>query len=342
VSWILREDVQEDISGGVGLGWFVNCDLISFMTADQHALTFEVVVQGRIIAQRFFRCEFATLNLSQKTMTFFMHIPKTGGTSIRTAIERHNNAINMINIYDSIPRDYAAISSQQFSEMSPFAVAEIDLVYGHFAYGLHRTVRRKCKYVTVIRDPFSYIQSVYFSHKYVLRRSEFVRFTNIFDFARSMRGLYLDNLFCRWIAGIPEGPEITSAHLELAKRHIERDFAYVGISDYSDDVALAISRYFGLPLEIPKENVTPKCDEAKSLDIEQFRNAVEPYLRLDALLYDYVLERFWASRVEPTRSRAATYVGDLGEENSRGGRITPFPDQSDAPPTKGSVLNRRW
>lgn len=82
---------------------------------------------------------------------FFVHIPKTAGSSIRSVLKRWFGARLMI--FDSHDREAFA---REWSDRRPLAVA------GHFGFGLHEAVA-DCSpvYLSLVRDPVERFVSLY-------------------------------------------------------------------------------------------------------------------------------------------------------------------------------------
>lgn len=83
---------------------------------------------------------------------YFLHIPKTGGTSFTHLIDSYYNNAEILP-YQTWP---------QLLPHWPFDISKIKLVRGHFEYGIHRIFgRENMRYFTILRDPVKRVLSSY-------------------------------------------------------------------------------------------------------------------------------------------------------------------------------------
>src|ERR1700750_2844825 len=101
---------------------------------------------------------------SEQITRFFLHMPKCGGTSVRTAIENLGSA-NLVRDYDSyfkIPmRQRAMVVAESGRE--PHVIPDNALVFGHFFPVKYKIFlsNNDCKLVTILRDPIDRLISHY-------------------------------------------------------------------------------------------------------------------------------------------------------------------------------------
>ncbi|MCC6971934.1 MAG: sulfotransferase family 2 domain-containing protein, partial [Phycisphaerales bacterium] len=81
----------------------------------------------------------------------FLHIPKTGGTSLRTAMREALGARPTLRLESHDPAPLLAIA--------PEARSELALVEGHTLFGIHEHVPGPCRYITVLREPVARLRS---------------------------------------------------------------------------------------------------------------------------------------------------------------------------------------
>ena len=94
----------------------------------------------------------------------FMHIAKTGGTSVRRSLANAYDKRERAFVYD--PGDLrGAVSRDQFPELPAEVRARLRLVIGHFPFGLHAYIDRPFRYVTVVRDPVDRVVSLYYHYR---------------------------------------------------------------------------------------------------------------------------------------------------------------------------------
>ena len=227
----------------------------------------------------------------------FMHLPKTGGTSVRNAVRglyaREETAL----IYGN--RELlGAMTRGQFDALSVDATRQLRLVMGHFAYGIHRQIDRPCRYATVVRDPVERVISLY-SHFLNLPGIRFggrahrerlrIRWRRI-DLDRWVFGeerIAADNLLARQIAGgehLPFG-QCDEALYQRAVENLERHFVAVLVTEEMELGRRLLGGRLGR--ELPAVGTANANPNRKSL--EEFDPAVLVRIRelnhLDARLH---------------------------------------------------------
>lgn len=291
-----RPDVFAKVKAGYVTGWSLVCDLADLMTSNQHAITFEVHLGPVTLVKKHYRCVFPCPDAPPKSQTFFIHIPKTAGTSMVVILAQHRPYLNVAWVYPPSGRpEYFEVS--QFSALSPTAVDTFDVVLGHYLYGFHKRVRlrRPYRYVTIMRDPFELIRSHYIHVKYVTRHPSFLKFETIYDALDELHQLCLDNIQCRYLAGVNEQAPVTDDDFHRAKLNIDNDFAFVGLTERMDDTLRILSAYFGLELVNVHVNRGAESPETEMLDMSRFIKAAAKVVNYDLELYDYVRAKFWGS-----------------------------------------------
>ena len=95
-------------------------------------------------------------NFKKNKLLVFLHIPKTGGTTLTEIIERQIGVNHFYDVKKDIRKAVKFIDDK-----------EIKCIKGHMPFGIHKYIKKSCKYITMVRDPFDTAISSYY---YILRK----------------------------------------------------------------------------------------------------------------------------------------------------------------------------
>ncbi len=224
-------------------------------------------------------------------LVYFMHIPKTAGSSVVRAIDGHRGVLSTLKVYSEV----GCLPPGQLSELSSEALSGFDLVYGHFDYNLRPGDDRPRTYCAILRDPYDFVLSQYYFAKHVRKAPECVNTFSIREFLK-LHPTAFENAYCRILCGdIPADAPVTEAHLERALQAIDREFFFVGVTERLHESLRRISLRLGVDIARAKEpvNVTPSSLERDNLDLEAFRRSYHELVKHDLKLYDHVLQRYF-------------------------------------------------
>ena len=182
-----------------------------------------------------------------KDLFIHLHIPKTGGTTLRDIIQRQYQSEKIL----MIPK--LEESENILKEVSTSKIKQLKLIQGHLKYGIHNHFHRRAKYFAIIRDPINRVLSTYY---YVLSQknnpqnlSTSNNQMTIYDFVQSGVNPFLINGQTQLISGKTgdiDNPIIESEELfSLAKENIENDFLFLGITEMFDETILILKNMLG-------------------------------------------------------------------------------------------------
>lgn len=248
-------------------------------------------------------------------MLFFLHIPKTAGSTFRSIARRYfqpeqimdRRALLLYCRAHGIPdSDRHRIPFETALEwLSPEIKSGVKCLYAHMRYGMHQFFPGHGNYLTILREPVARFISGYY---YVLRQQsnplhEAVKCKRIEDFFEldTLRGFGTEfdlskrNLQTRMISGIsdPDNPEI----LSVAKERLREDFSYFGISELFDESLVGFSQSpIGRHLAWPVLYYTPRnvgSNYKRDIPLPpNFVETVKERNKLDIALYEYALDLF--------------------------------------------------
>ena len=182
-----------------------------------------------------------------KDLFIHLHIPKTGGTTLRDIIQRQYQAEKIL----MIPK--LDESEDILKEVSTSQINQLKLIQGHLKYGIHNHFHRRAKYFAIIRDPINRVLSTYY---YVLSQknnpqnlSTSNNQMTIYDYVQSGVNPFLINGQTQLISGKTgniDNPIIKSEELfSLAKENIANDFLFLGITEMFDETILILKNMLG-------------------------------------------------------------------------------------------------
>ena len=222
---------------------------------------------------------------------FFLHIPKTAGTTWRSIIDLQLGSENVITYYNQsnsslIDNLWALVASKPNN---------LGLI-GHYNFGVHNNLNRapltnrEYKYYTFLRNPIDITVSAYYER---LKRypNEFKKQNGttmtILEHIESHQHFY-DNIQTRMIAGPPGSRKINQQELILAKENINNNFDFVGILEKFDESILLLSKI--LKWRPCRYGALNQNLEPKTLDqiTEKYIKKITFY---DSQLYNFALEQ---------------------------------------------------
>lgn len=217
----------------------------------------------------------------------FCHLPKCGGTSFADIIKQEYRASQRLFLYKVEELNYPE-PSQQFLEHFRRIRARVQVIYGHFKFGMHRFLGVSPWYASILREPVDRVVSLY--HHYErdpatsLEWHERIKAgLSLKEFARLARNHMTDLL-----SGSIDG-SVDEAMLIQAKDNIRKYFVAIGTSDNMDEVLRVLSRRFSWRHhDIPILNV--RTQPRVEID-EETRAIIADNNRLDTALYEWVRTR---------------------------------------------------
>lgn len=246
------------------------------------------------------------IQLQPDDVLFFLHLPKTGGTSMKIILEDHFLPQTICPLHTYATKD-------KFEEFPLEIQQQWRLIRGHMRVGsyspVYRFVTQNPICVTMLRDPLTRVVSEY-RHlmrdpntrhnktfinpnlslkEYVTNPQYAFLATNyqVFMVAGSIRGsIFMDRT-------LEKGPLLSDeARLALAKQRLEQ-YTFVGLTEQYEASIELLTYTFGwdtLP-EIPHLNTAPSKTVLDDLDPETYR-ALVACNELDLELYRFAEELF--------------------------------------------------
>lgn len=262
-----------------------------------------------------------TSSIPTQDILLHLHIPKTGGTTLKKLLERQlfsNNALPT-DVDPDIKRYYqqgvfyyprGIEETHRRGSIDPSIDSEIpsDIIHtlrdpalkavlGHFSFGIHSHLERPAKYITLLRNPIDRVLSLYF-HILKWPRTELQKRIvreemSVEQFVTESGYLQADNGQTRRLAGNEPAFGCCSGELlEVAKKNLA-DHITVGLTERFDESIVLFRRTFGWPLTLRywKRLVNKERPREDALSDETLR-VLRDHSSFDLRLYDYACEVF--------------------------------------------------
>ncbi len=217
----------------------------------------------------------------------FVHIPKAAGTTLNKILARQYGQNRIFALKEPVK----GRSLQDLREIPDAQRRKLKVVRGHFNFGLHDLLPQPSTYITLLRNPVDRALSHYYyilkSPKHYLHSQVAGRQMSLKDYVSSE----LDNHQARMIAGgdAASAPidKCSTQTLEVAKQHLQEQFAVVGTVERFDETLVLLKEVFGWATPFyAKANVTQNRPKRRSLSAEELE-VITSRNQIDLELYDY-------------------------------------------------------
>ncbi len=294
------------------VGFALRHDAAANAARGRETMDIEVFLDGCRVAHHVVALALEPVPVARPPLALFMHIPKTAGVSLTAAIDSLPDP-RALWLYDD---EHSSIADK-LTRLSPHAFDDLRIVGGHFTHGIESAIARSTRYVTVLREPSSFLKSFFFYCKYV-RRHDCLQDIDIYEALEARVDPYLDNAFTRHFARVPGDRAVVAGDLVVALRVMERDFDFVGFVEHMDESVARISQLLGTAIPVRAENKTPPTAEAEALDPQEFAARSYPHVRFDEMLVARARGKWWSADPVPVAvpNAAAKPLAFIGERRA--------------------------
>ncbi len=223
----------------------------------------------------------------------FLHLPRTGGTTLRDILSRQYSA------HETFENRTLTDTNDNFNERDVTEKSGFKLIKGHVYFGIHKFIPQKCKYFSIMRDPIERTLSIYnyIKSRYSHRDYEIANKLTIEDYIESGHNLLVNNGQTRLLAGreaslnVPFN-EINEIHLEQAKENIQNHFLLVGLTERYNESLLLLKNL--LSWKTPTYSIANAVKRGKNTThlTPEKRELIVNHNRFDIQLYQYVSNLF--------------------------------------------------
>jgi Sulfotransferase family len=200
-----------------------------------------------------------------------LHLRKTGGTSLNSAIKHAFRADEVFELYAQGGCDEnSALNIASLDDVSgaltKFGLDRVRYISGHVPYGVHHLFGSRAKYFTIVRDPVERVISNFFDFS-KSRRSRFFcmdgKPLSFEEYVETRSDVHLNNYQVRVLSGSAEfesvrsrsgprelifGPAVEARHLNQAKHNIEESFLAAAPLERLTESVLMLRIIYGWPM----------------------------------------------------------------------------------------------
>ena len=208
----------------------------------------------------------------------FLHLQKTGGTSLRDVIR---------DVYGHNPPETYTVSGtngrKHFGNWRTLTSEQLgaDAWHDHMSFGLHKLLPQPAPYFTIVRDPVARAVSR-FCHTPTYRKNGQTP-ASVYHPAWGM--VYQ-------LSGVPQNKldRLSEEHAERALKNLQKHFLYVGDTTRMGELGLWLRDELGWDIELPLPHVNKAKPEIEvsEKEIEELREIRD--VKLDQMLYDQICE----------------------------------------------------
>lgn len=226
------------------------------------------------------------------TQLIYIHIPKTGGSTLQGIINREYGIKNVFNVRSNR-------HTKEYLDLSLTDKKKVHVLKGHMVFGHHKNFPNpnEVSYFTMLRDPIKRIISNYY---FILKQENHQLHKTLVEEKYSLKkyvesGIIAnaENAQVRLLSDNIDAPHggCTPAMLEQAKQNIDSHFSVAGINELFDESILLIQEFYDWKTPYyTRKNVTGHGVKQKDLDQETL-NTIIKYNALDIELYQWAKAR---------------------------------------------------
>jgi len=245
----------------------------------------------------------------------FLHLPKTGGISLRSVIFSNYPPSVIYQIEPSSP----VRSIRYLKSLPKKDLARLRVITGHTLWGVHGILPQSFVYLTMLREPVERVLSLYSyvrsSPTHRLYKEANALDISLQDFLRWDKVRHeVENQQTKLLAGRWGGHvKCTAELLEAAKSHLEK-YMVVGLTERFADSLSLFAQVFGWQnVSVVRANVTSKRLRREDTD-ENTLQFIAELNRCDLELYHLAQRLFEQQKSAPERVLSNLVMEDhLGE-----------------------------
>jgi galactose-3-O-sulfotransferase len=228
---------------------------------------------------------------SSREALIFVHLYKTGGTTLNRIIEWEYN----LNRICSVEPTWWRWSYQRIMRWSPARMARMDVFKGHMPFGLHKLLPGAASYITVLREPVERaISDYYFARRF--KPHPHHRAAHRLTLEEYFLQKHEHNLQSRILAG-PNAHELFPSVCDAdtfaaAKENVARQFTVVGLTERFDETLALLKVLLGWKVKRYRSFRVADNRISKQQVAPATLSLIQKWERFDIALYQYASSLF--------------------------------------------------
>ena len=232
---------------------------------------------------------------------FFIHIPKTAGTSFRMMMQKVFNKKNVFpNVEELKSNNDNYPNLNVLESKSQEEQNDIKFISGHLPYSSSVIFPAKSKKLIFLRKPLNRAVSELLNLQDTDPKYHDKSLAEIFE----LNYTKINSLQVRHLANALEKKELTKADLKIAKNNLRKCY-FIGITERFDESVQLASNIFGWKFTESRKDKVSKYDNYALLS-DELQQKLKTANELDEHLYHYALELFELSIKDPKKHLAKT------------------------------------
>ncbi len=239
------------------------------------------------------------MKLFKSKIIYFLHIYKTGGTSVWELLCRNFSVEKILNLYS--PTGSSGKIEELIGLYDNLSVPpKTKIVYGHYAYGIHLKFDLPYSYICFVRNPVDRMLSMYYHYQRLDENwqrkiqgaySDYCDLFGGFDSLESFINCTdLHNQQCMFLTGVStkEIAKNQEFYAQMAIDNLSKDFSFVGLNEEFETSLFKLKKILKLKtLDFKYRNLgvnKPKDMKISGVNEEIIREKS----RADSIIYEHV------------------------------------------------------
>ncbi len=231
------------------------------------------------------------MNSSKPARFVFLHVPKTGGKTLRHIIYRQYRNRKALRLKGEK-------ETQKFLNLSAGEKNELQLISGHFSFSGAFTFSGPTDYFTMLRDPKKRVISGYnflnWNPRHAFYKDMVANNYSLLDMLTQGHVANFDNGMVRFLSGTEQKAfgTINQSDCDKAIENFDTYFTHFGINEYFDESILMVSYELGWAFPYYARINTTDKKKITTIDDPATLEALQRCIRYDQQLYDHALAKF--------------------------------------------------